>query len=263
MHSLFAQGMLALDMTGTLRNVGLIGGIILLVIWLMNIKNTTALFHDKKKIRATIMFGAPGLILLIIGIVLFATGKPMSSYIYVANYSAKEGKVEVDGQEFKVAAGTWEKLEVRSKEESYSIKAFLGDSAVFDTTMGDGSYIASLSDDKIVVAEEVEYSTYSFSSGSDDLSYEILMSPGIAKFSDNTISDLYDFDESAPETMSVSKGSSSVRKFDLQLMSQAEMFKMMMDALGDDKGGLMDSLGGDEEYDEEVMDEEVDSLGDE
>lgn len=261
MYSLLTLGMAALDMTGTLRLVGLIGGIVLLIVWWLSVKNTTALFYDKKKIRATFMFAVPGLILLLVGIFLFATGKPMSSYIYVANYSANDGKVEVAGTEYPIESASWKMIEVRSKEDSYGIKGYLGDSVVFDTTMGDGSYIANLSDDKIVVAEEVEYSSFSFGSAPDDLAYELLMGPGIARFSESTISDLYDFDETAPQTMSVSSSSSRVRKFDLQLLSQEEMFKMMMDALGSEEGetgldSLMDALE-EEEVIEEGAEESV------
>ncbi len=255
MNSLLTLGLVALDMTGTLRTVGLVGGIIMLVIWLVSIKNTTALFHDKKKIRATVMFGVPGLILLVMGIFMFISMKPMSSNIYVSNYSPKEGKIVVDGNEHVIASGSWEKIEVRSKEENYSIKGYLGDSIVFDTTMGDGSWIGSLSDDKYPFAEEVEYSALSIG-GSDDLVYEILMDPGVARFSTDVITDLYDFDNDSPSSMSVSSYSSKVRKFDLGLMTQAEMFKMMIDAMGEDEGGEEGDVEEEDVEEEEVEVEE-------
>ena len=158
-----------------------------------------------------------------------------SSHIYVNNGTSKEGKIEVGGETHIIAAGAHEKIEVSAEGESYPIKGMVGDSVVFDTTMGPGSWIGNLGGDKVVIAEEVEYSSMSFGNGSDDLAYEMLLSPGIARFSASVISDLYDFDNEAPEKLSVSSGSGGVRKFDLQLMSQAEMFKMMMEAMGDEE----------------------------
>jgi hypothetical protein len=259
MHSLISLAFVALDMSGTLRTVGLLGGIALLVIWVLSIKSTTALFHDPKKIRATIMFAVPGLILLAIGVVMFMSIAPMRSHIYIANYSTKDGRLVVGDNEYTVASGSWEKFELRVKEESYPVKGFLGDSMVFDTTMMEGSYIGSFSDDKIVVAEEVEYAANSFGSSPDDLDYEILMEPGIRQFSGKIISDLYDFDKSSPSSMKVSSSSSKVRKYDLQLMSQAEMFKMMLEAMGEEDGegsgldSLLEGLG-DEDGEDDMED---------
>ena len=176
-----------------------------------------------------------------------------SSHIYVNNGTSKEGKVEVGGETHTIAAGAWEKIAVSADGESYPIKAMVGDSVVFDTTMGPGSWIGNLGGDKVVIAEEVEYSSMSFGNGSDDLAYEMLLSPGIARFSTSVISDLYDFDKAAPEKLSVSSGSGGVRKFDLQLMSQAEMFKMMMEAMGDEE--YEDE--GDEEVEGDGAEEEV------
>jgi hypothetical protein len=165
----------------------------------------------------------------------------MRSHLHVANYSAKEGRVEIDGKTYPIASQSWQLVEIRTKEESFPIKGYLGDSLVFDTTMTGGSYIGNLGGDKVVIAEEVEYSATSLGSASEDLAYEMLMSPGIAKFSSLIVDDLYDFDEEAPNTMSVSSLTSTVRKFDLQLTSEADLFKQLLDALGDESGGL-DSL---------------------
>ncbi len=256
MHSLLTLGLVALDMTGNLRTFGLIGGVVLLVIWWLSVKNTTALFYDKKKIRANIMFGAPGVILLLIGLYMMGSMKPESSEIYVANYTDKVGKIEVDGVSHEIASGSWEKIEVRSKEDSYAIKGYVGDSMVFDTTMGDGSWIGSLSDDRYVLAEEVVYAGSSFNADSDSLAYEMLMNPGVARFSSDIIEELYDFDNKSPETMSVSSQFGTVHKFDLQLLTQADLLKMMMDAMGSEGMEEGDSLL------EEVIEEEVPSEDD-
>lgn len=189
--------------------------------------------------------------LFVLGVLMINGCGSASSHIYVNNGTAKEGKVEVGGETHTIAAGAWEKIAVSADGESYPIKGMVGDSVVFDTTMGPGSWIGNLGGDKVVIAEEVEYSSMSFGNGSSDLAYEMLLSPGIARFSASVISDLYDFDKAAPEKLSVSSGSGGVRKFDLQLMSQAAMFKMMMDAMGDEE---MDDEG-DEEGEEEGDDE--------
>lgn len=256
----FFQAMAVLDSTGTIRTACLVGGILLLIIWFAVVKNFTALFYEKRKIRATVLLGIPGLIMLVVGIFLLATSTPMSAYFYVSNSSDKEGKVEIAGTTTAIPANSWKLVEVRSKEDSYGAKGWLGDSIVFDTTMGDGSYIGSLGGSKTVIAEEVEYSALSFGSGSDDLVYEMIVGAGIARFSESLISDLYDFDSDAPETMSVSSTTSTVRKFDLQLMSDAEMFQMMMEALGRESGeddgsssldSLFDAIGEEEGSEEE------------
>lgn len=255
MHSLLALGQLAMDMVGTLKIVGFVVGIPLVIIWWLTVKNTTALFYDKKKIRATFLFGIPGLILIVIGIFLLSTGKPMRAYIFVTNYGDREGKIEVNGDSYEIAARSWEKLEIRTKEDDFTAKGYFGDSVLFDTTLGQGSYISSLGGDKVIIAEEVEYSASSLAKASEDLGYEVLLGPGIARFSERIIDDLYDFDEEAPSTMSVSSLTSTVRKFDLQLTSQEALFKQFMDAIGSE-GGNLDSLLGEDSLDADLETEE-------
>lgn len=244
MFPLFASGFVALDIAGTFSIVGIIAGILLLIIWGLTVKNTTALFYDKKKIRATAMFGAPGLILLVVGIFLAATLQPMAAHIYIANYGGKDGKVEIAGESYPIPSESWKRIEIRSREQNFAIKGYLGDEVVFDTIMGTGTYIGNFSEDRIVIAEEVIYSQFSSLANTDDLGYESLESAGIAQFSTDVISDnIYDFDQSSPEQMSVSSSSSEVRAWDLQIMTQQEMLKRMMEALRQEEGGsTLDSL---------------------
>lgn len=261
MFTLQTIAMLAMDMVGTLKIAGFVVGIPLIIIWLVRIKNTVALFYDKKKVRATVFLGIPGIILVITGIFLVATTKPMRAYIYLSNSTDKEGRVEVDGSTFTLAAESWKKIEVRSLADTFAIKGYAGDSLVFDTTMGEGSYIGNLGGSKAVIAEEVEYSAMSIGSGA-DLEFKILMTPGIEQFSTSLKSDIYDFDEAAPNSLKVSSYSSKVRKWDLQLKSQEALFQNYLDALGEEGmnfDSLMnaleeDSLEGDYEDEEDYED---------
>lgn len=239
-----------------LRGFGLIVGIGLIVFWLVRIKNTVALFYDKRKIRATLFLGVPGLIFLVLGLYFRFTWTPtyedylsdypdsISSleerdytptlaYLHIANHSKKAGKLTVGDQTEEIPAGDWKKVIVKSSHDRDTLRAWLDDSLVIDTIIGKGSYIGNFSNDVTVVAEEVIYtsSTYGSSYNTDDLGYEMLTKPGIERFSASLVYDAYGFDREAPATMSMYRGTTSIRKWDLSLLSSDELMSKILEAL--------------------------------
>lgn len=74
------------------------------------------------------------------------------------NRSNQEGRLELDGKSFTVAAGSWEHITMfRNPSDRYAARGFLGDSMVFDMEASEGMYIGLLGGDKVLSAQEIVY----------------------------------------------------------------------------------------------------------
>ena len=247
---------------GFFRTLGLVAGIVLIFVWWSKVKSTVALFYDKAKIRATLMFFVPGLILVCLGVYFRFIWSPSfepysysSDYdslpeeeyiptlatVYIANYSDKMGKIQVGDFVDSLKSKESKELNIRSKNDRDTLRAWLGDSLVVDTILERGTWVANFSDDISVVAEEVVYSSYA-SSSTEDLDYILLSKPGIEKFSGSANEDVYGFESEAPATMSVSSSTSRIHKWDVDLLTDEEFMRQIIEALGKEK-----TAGGDEE----------------
>lgn len=235
--------MMSLDMIWNFKLIGLLGGIPLLIIWWLVIKGSKAMSDTPKLLLPTLLLGIPGLILLCVGIYLLVATSPMRANFFIANCTAKDGRVELEGHSYPVEVGSWEQIEFRTSAETFSVKGFVGDSLVFDTTMGYGSYIGTLGGDRYVSVDEWVYSRNLESVNMDDMISEILFSPGIFRFSEKLNPEIYGFDESAPDQIDVETTSGDVHAFDLSLITQEQVFKEYLSALA--AGGIgYDSLMG-------------------
>jgi hypothetical protein len=228
---------------------GLIIGIGLIFFWWSRIKNTVALFYDKAKIRATLMFFVPGFILVALGIYFRFIWTPTwdssdymgSDYVaeeyvpkladlYIANYSEKVGRIEVGSYKDSLQPREARDIVIKSKNESDTLRAWLGDSLVIDTIITSGYWVGNFSDDVSVSAEEVVYSTYA-SASTEDLGYVLISEPGIERFSTDSYEDVYGFASEAPASISVSSSSGSVHKWDVSVLTTEELMAKLLDAL--------------------------------
>ncbi len=256
MSTLFTFGIFGFR--GILTTVAIIGGIILVVRWWLTVKNTSALFHDPKKIKATFIMLVPGLILFFGGVYYrffynpyrydpysYSGGDyssidsepyvPTMARVYIANYSEKVGKIQVGDFVDSLTSKESRVIDIKSNKTSDTLRAWLGDSLVLDTIIGTGSYVGNFSDDISVVAEEVVYSANNYAS-TDDLEYIMLTHAGIERFSTESYEDVYGFESKAPQSMSVSSSTSRVHKWDVDLVTDEEFMKMLLDAIGKEDG---------------------------
>lgn len=233
----------------------LIAAIVLGVLWWTRVKNTTALFYDKHKIRATLFLLVPAILCLGVFIYKRVSYEPYdwgSSYdsyssgsdvdyvptlakLWVANYSDKPGKIKVGKEEYTVASQAKEELDIKSKLDQDTLRAWLGDSLVLDTVITGGAWIGNFSDDITVEAEEVLYSENSWAN-TDDLGYILLTGAGIERFSTSTYEEVYGFMSTAPSSITVTAGS-IVRKWDVDTKTDEELMNAILEALKSE-GGL-------------------------
>jgi hypothetical protein len=246
-----------------LLGIGL--GIVLIVLWITRVKNMTALFYDKRKIRATLFLGVPGLIFLLLGLYyrfIYIPSYfdelsylddttynaedyvPTLAYIHFVNKSPKPGRIQIGEQTEEVAAGDWKKINVQSKKDSDSLRAWLGDSLVLDTIITKGTYIGNFSDDITAVAEEVMYTSSTYTS-TEDLKYIMLTGPGIEKFAFDLDYDVYGYDSDAPASITMYDNMTVKRSWDLKLLTADELVEMYLEALKE-AGGDMESLEAEE-----------------
>lgn len=256
MADFITLGFLGYGLITFFRTLGLIAAIVLIVVWWTRVKNTTALFHDKKKIRATLLFFVPGLVLLCLGIYFrflwtpeydfdygsgYSSNSDSTEYVptlanlYIANYADEMGRIQVGDFKDSLRSKESKELTIPSKKESDTLRLWLGDSLVLDTIISGGTYVGNFSDDVSVAAEEVVYSTYS-SASTEDLQYILVTKPGIERFSSSTYEDVYGFNTEAPSTVSVSSSTSRITKWDVSVMTDEELMQMLIDAIGKEGG---------------------------
>jgi hypothetical protein len=255
----FLTGLSIYSLLGIFKTLGLIGGIVLIVIWWTRVKNTVALFYDKAKIRATMMFFVPGILLVIIGVGLriydysnrssysYDSNDDLSSVIedyvpalatlYMANYSEKVGRIEIGDLKETFDPKDKREIYIKTKLTSDTLRAWLGDSLVLDTIITEGNWVGNFSDDVSVVAEEVVYSSSS-DTDTDDLAYVSVSQAGIERFSGLSSYNVYGFGKEAPSSISMTAGSGPVRKWDVEALTDDAMMQKLMEALGKYKSEL-------------------------
>jgi hypothetical protein len=249
MTTLISFVVLGFGLIGFFRTLGFIGGIGLIILWWTRVKSTVALFHDKNKIRATLMFFVPGLILVLLGAYYrfiwtpsyddysFASEYPEVEYVptlaelFIANYSDKVGKIQVGDFVDSLQPKEARQIDIQSKKDSDTLRAWLGDSLVIDTILTGGSWVGNFSDDITVVAEEVVYSAYS-SASTEDLGYMLLSEAGLERFSTSTSESVYGFSSTAPSSISVSSSTGAVHKWDVSTLTNEELLAKLIEALG-------------------------------
>jgi hypothetical protein len=196
--------MVSLDWIWNLEWVGFIGGPAALLFWWLVVKVNQGGIFGKGNWLATAILAPTGVILTMLATYLFFTNDPWRSEVYVVNHSHLEGRLELDGKSFTVAAGTWEHITFRNPSDRYAARGFLGDSMVFDMKAGEGMYMGLLGGDKVLSVHEIVYSKHHDDINTSDLLFVVLDEPGLLRFSTTTNSNLFDFDETPPMTREAS-----------------------------------------------------------
>jgi hypothetical protein len=232
-------------------------GLVILGLWIWRLVQAEKYDGAKTRVRATLMVGVPGLLVFGAGIYIhyilqpkvvndwMATESlydtyeeidytPVLAEIYIVNKSKEEGRVRVGDQWDNVRAGEWEKLEIRTKKDEDTLRAWLGEKVVIDTVITKGTYIGNFSKDISAVAEEVMYGT-SYTKKTSDLKYEVLTGPGLLQFSRSVESSLYDFDEEPPASKQMFQYQQYDIDWDLSLVEDGEMLKQIMELLRESK----------------------------
>lgn len=249
---------LAFGIFGFFKGFGILIAIVLIVVWWTKVKNTTALFYDPKKIRATLMYFVPGFILLSLGLFFnfvwsprYSSGDyssdsynyveptPTLAELYIANYTDKVGRIEVGDFRDSLDPKTARQINILSEADQDTIRLWVGDSLVLDTIIGKGCWVGNFSDDISVVAEEIVYSANIYAN-TEDLGYVLITRPEIERFSEYTYEEVYGFSTEAPKTVSVSSSTNRVSKWDVDILTDDELMQLLMDALGKEEGALDD-----------------------
>jgi hypothetical protein len=217
--------MVTLDWIWNIKIIGLIAGPITLFVWWLILKVNSGGVFEGNNLPPTLFLAPIGLVLVVLSAYLFLFSDPWRSKVYVVNHSQQPGYLELDGERFLVAAGEWEEISFRTAKETFSAKGYIGDSIVFDTVMGVGAYVSLLGGNKFLLAEEWVYSNDLEDVDRNDLVYELLEMPGIAKFTDKVNPKVYDFDEEAPPTIDTENFSSDIHAFDLSILNEDQLMQ--------------------------------------
>lgn len=241
---------------GILYTFGIFIGIGLIVLWWRVVKHPARSFEGKRNLWATVLLAIPGVLCIVFGTYYRMTdplkqsqeskafapprhvpdpirepsepSHPVLAYIYIVNQSSKTGKVELGDEVFELEPDTWKRLEFISYDNSDTVRAWLGKRKVIDQVITTGTYIANLSSNAIVVAEEIRYAMWK-NVPWEDLKLELVATAGIKMFASELIEDrdIYGFNEDPPLEIELRQGQSEAYlvKYDIDFFSPNEFEK--------------------------------------
>lgn len=202
MTTLFTLVFIVARIRGLLRIIAIVVGGWLILAWLFKIRNFRGFFSDPAKRRATFRLLLPGALMAVWGIYfLFVVPdyptyvSPPSSYsstpvaapiaqLFIANASGKPAKLQGGKYITKLKPNAKEVVEIKSLDDTERLRAWVGDSLVIDTEIGRGTYIGNLSDNIVVIAEQIAYgSGRGKNMAALATGYQVLEGVGIKQFS--------------------------------------------------------------------------------
>lgn len=177
------------------------------------------------KRRAILREGIPTALLLVPALILSGTlsGTSPRAMVYVANPSSEVGTLEVAGAAFEIPPFKWKKIIVRSHDARMPIKGSLNATAVFDTTIDGGTYIALLSADQYLASKEIYYVNPAALGAQVDRKpiVKVLTKPGIDFISGVADARVYPFGERAGSSL---RSRSDVEvSYELNYLTQEEL----------------------------------------